>query len=577
MSRIRKDNSAYTPKVKWLLAGLCRLSREDGNDVSKSIKSQKMIIERKIRDLIEAGENVEFVDWFVDDGISGVYDTRESFQKMLLEIEKGNINGFIVTELQRAFRNDGDQKYYLEQYFRQRKTRVISCSQPELDTFHDPNKIYNLEVKFHGMMNAYYPIELSSKIKDRLKARRMNGEFVGSFAPYGYQKSQEDKHVLEVDEEASEIVKLIFNMFVHEGYSQRKIVQHLNALAIPNPAEYKRLKGMKYKNPQAQNNSTLWHTGTIKRILQSEYYIGNLDQHRVETEFGDKKKLFVQVEEDVRQTQIIENTHDAIIDQRTFELAQTLLARDTRIPNNSKTLHLFSGMIKCGDCGRQMVRNRAKNIVYYNCGTYNKVSKNHCTKHSIREDVLEETVLKMIQTQISLSVDMSKVIDKINQSGVINNTSKRIEDLLNSNTKRLREEENVIDNLYIDWKKGNITQAQFMRVQRKTEERLESLKEAIKQLEEEKQALVESINKNNKFLQTFTQYQNIQKLDRSLLVELVNIIYIYEDENGLKTIDVCFNFEDEYKLTLEFIENNAKEIGASKVLKKTKPNNPKSI
>lgn len=570
MGRIRKTD-VPTRKRTWYLGGLCRLSKEDGNDISKSIKSQKMVIERKINDLIEIGENIIFVGWFIDDGISGVYDNRKEFQRMLSEIENGNINGFIVTELQRAFRNDGDQKYYLEQYFRQRKTRVISCGQPELDTYHEPNKIYNLEVKFHGMMNAYYPIELSAKIKERLAVRRINGQYVGSFAPYGYKKSTEDRHILEIDEDVSETVELIFNKFVYEGYSLRKIAEYLNELAIPNPTEYKRLKGIKYKNPHAKNNSTLWHSETVKRILQSEYYIGNLDQHKVETEFGAKKKLYVKVDEEVRETQIADNTHDAIIDKRTFELAQTLLLRDTRVSNKAKTLYLFSGMLKCGDCQRQMVRHTAKGIVYYHCRTYNKLSKSHCTKHSIREDVLEDAVLKMIQTQISLAVDMSKTIDKINKSGIVNSVSQRIENLLNSNTKRLSEEESIIDNLYLDWKRGSITQAQYMRIQNKTEERLDNIRKAIEELKEEKRILVENINKNNTFLDTFVKYQNVQKLDRSLLVELVNIIYIYEN-NGIKTIDICFNFEDEYKLTLEFIENNTGDI-PSKTLNKRMTNN----
>jgi DNA invertase Pin-like site-specific DNA recombinase len=553
MARIRKEENQIGVKPKWLFGKYERLSKEDmQKGESRSITSQDVTIENHINQLISKGENVDIVDTYIDDGTSGVYNNnRVNFQRMLADIEEEKINAVIVCDLSRMFRNDADQKYYLESYFRSKRIRVISCSLPQLDTYYDPNGIYKLDVKFQGLVNANQPIETSIKIKERLSNWRKQGAFVGSFAPYGYKKDPDNRHNLLRDEEASDVIRDIYNWFVYDGYSIRKIVEHLNSLGIVNPSEYKRLNGSNYKNPFSDNNSTLWSGSTVRNILKLEYYIGNMEQHRCETMFLADKKVIVPIDESEKE-EIVTNTHEAIIDKRTFELAKNLLKQDRRTSPTTNQSYLFSGLLVCGDCHKAMVVKRAKEIVYYYCSTYLKRSKLACTKHTIREDILKETVLKVIQLQIALALEMKQEIDKINHSNKVNKLSSRIENLLNTNKNTLLKQETILDSAYYDWKNGDITKEQYQRIKNNTEEKVTQIKEAILELRNQQEMLKTNIHQNNQYLETFLKYQNITELDRKILVELIHKIYVYEDSR----IETCFNFTDEYKLTLEFIKNN---------------------
>lgn len=553
MARIRREENLKGVNQKWLFGKYERLSKEDMlKGESRSITSQDVTIENYINQLILNGENVNVVDTYIDDGTSGVYNNnRVNFQRMIANIEEGKINAIIVCDLSRMFRNDADQKYYLEYYFPSKKIRVVSCSLPQLDTYYDPNAIYKLDVKFQGLINANQPIETSIKIKERLTNWRKQGAFVGSFAPYGYKKDPDNYHNLLIDEEASLVVKDIYNLFVYEGLSIRKTVEHLNTLGIANPSEYKRLNGFKYKNPSSANNSTLWSEKTVRNILTSEYYIGNMDQHHSKTIFMADRKVIKRIDESEKED-IVTNTHEAIIDKRTFELAQNLLKRDRRTSPTEKKSYLFSGFLECGDCHKAMIVKKTKDIVYYYCSTYLKRSKLACTKHTIREDVLKEAVLQVIQLQIALTLEMKQEIDKINMSNKINKISKRIENLLNSNKTALLKQETILDSAYFDWKNGDITKEQYQRIKNNTEKKVIQIKESIQELLKQKETLESNINQNNEYLETFLKYQNITELDRKILVELINKIYIYENNQ----IETCFNFDDEYQLTLEFIKNN---------------------
>ncbi len=552
MARIRKNPSEENGKKIWRLGKYLRLSKEDllAGD-SRSIISQDMTLDNHIDNLIRNGEHIVIAGTYVDDGTSGMYDSRNDFQRAIKDIENGIINGLIVCDLSRMFRNDADQKQYLEYYFREKKTRIISCILPQLDTYYDPDRIYSMDVKFQGMTNANMPIENSLKIKDKLANRRKRGLFVGSFAPYGYKKDHDNKNKLLVDDEAAEVVKDIYNWFVYERMSIRRIVEKLNTLGIANPTQYKKEQGLNFKS--ATDNCGLWSESTVRNILTREYYIGNMDQHHSQTIFMPNRKKVVKLDyEEKDSSELVENTHEAIIELRTYELTQKLLTRDTRTAPTQKHTYLFSGYLVCGDCKKAMIAKKAKNINYYYCSTYLKRSKTACTKHTTREDVLTEVVLKTIQLQVALAVSLREKVDKISKSEKINKTSKRIESLLSSNKNALIKQENIQDNLYIDWKNGDITREQHNRMRMKTEDKIQQLKNEGEELQREKIQLESNVQQNNQYLETFCRHENITELDNKILIELVDKIHIYEKDK----IEIKFNFADEYKLTLEFIKNN---------------------
>ena len=249
MARVanRQNILKVTTKIKvWYVAFYIRLSREDkrGKDESESITNQRLILTDFLEQQDDDDEYV-FVDEYVDDGVSGTTDEeRENFLRLLADIQKGKINCVIVKNLARSFRNNGDQSYYLGDWFPRNDVRFISLYQQPIDTYKDPQNAQNIAVPVQGVLNEEHARGTSESVRRTFDKKREKGLHIGSFAAYGYQKDPEDKNALVIDEEAAEHVKSIFVWFL-EGMSKNAIVRKLNESGILCPAAYKKSKGMK--------------------------------------------------------------------------------------------------------------------------------------------------------------------------------------------------------------------------------------------------------------------------------------------------------------------------------------------
>ena len=183
-----------------------------------------------------------------------------------------------------------------------------------------------MEVSITGFMNEQYAYKTSCDIRRTFDTKRRKGEFIGAFAPYGYQKDPQDKNKLVIDEEAAKVVQDIFAWFL-AGMSKCGIAKRLNELGIPNPTKYKALKGLKYESPHSKENDGFWNPTTVYRLLQNPVYLGTMVQGRSKVI---SYKVHKQVAVDEKDWYVVENTHPAIIDKETFEQAQNLHLRDTR-------------------------------------------------------------------------------------------------------------------------------------------------------------------------------------------------------------------------------------------------------
>ena len=175
----------------WHIAVYIRLSRDDGNMESESVVNQKKILTEFLKQYFE-GQYV-IVDFYIDDGLTGTDDSRESFMRMIQDIEAGKVNCVICKTLSRAFRNYSDQGYYLEYYFPQKNVRFVSTGDPKIDTYTNPEAITGLEVPITGLMNDRFAAKTSSDVRRTFDHKRRNGEFIGGFPPYGYLKDPQDK------------------------------------------------------------------------------------------------------------------------------------------------------------------------------------------------------------------------------------------------------------------------------------------------------------------------------------------------------------------------------------------------
>ena len=360
-------------------------------------------------------------------------------------------------------------------------------------------------------------------------------------------KDPNDKNSLLIDEETAPVVRNIFNWFVHEGYSKSGIAKRLNKMGEPNPAAYKRKKGMKYQNPNSGINDGLWSASTVNKILQNAMYIGVMVQGKYRV-ISYKVHTQISVPED--EWFVVPNTHEAIIDKETFDKAQSLHERDTRTANGQKEVHLFSGFVRCADCKKAMHRKKARDIAYYFCRTY--TDKKVCTKHTIRQDYLESAILKTLQKQIELADTLSEEIVRINNAPVVQRESKRLVHSLKTAEKQLSGYNDAADSLYFDWKSGEISKDEYRHLKSKTTEQIQQLEQNIAYLKEEMQVMADGIDVDDPYLTSFLKHRNIQKLNRGILVELIDTIWVHE--GGEITVD--FNFADQYQRIVDYIENN---------------------
>ena len=537
--------------MRWRLGKYIRLSKEDllrGRDESNSVTNQRRLLEQyHLSHLDEFYEGSE-EDVYVDDGKTGTDTNREDFQRLLSDISSGRINCVIVKDLSRLSRNYTDAGNLIENLFVRLNVRFISLAEG-VDSYRNPDSVSNIIVPITNVMNDQYCYQTSKKIRQVFDMKRRNGEFIGSYAPYGYVKDPNDKHALLVDPEAAEVVKSIFSMFL-SGMNKRGITYYLNDHGVPCPTVYKKQQGLKYNAPNAQSNP-MWSTITIDTILKNRVYVGDMVQGRQRV-----KSYKIHIQERVPEDEwfIVENTHEAIIDRETFDKVQGLLKRDTRTAPKAKQLYLFSGFLKCADCGRAMSRIASKGIyVYYQCGTYKSLSKKACTMHSIKSDRLEAGVLFAIQQQVHLAVVYSELAARINSAPLKKSKSKRLEDAIAAKEKELAKIMRYKQALYQDWKDGEITRNDYRHMSEDYERQAGALENTLGTLRDEREQLENGVDAESPCLTAFLKYQNIDKLTREILAELIDHIKVYEGGN----ISVKFKYADEFRRMAEYIELNA--------------------
>lgn len=541
--RSRAVTETIQPKFRvWRIAIYIRLSKEDARsfDESESVSNQRAIIEEHIAGLSD-GDTYRVVDEYVDDGISGTTDDeRADFQRMLSDIKKGRINCVIVKDLARSFRNYSDQGYYLDDWFPRFNVRFISLFHQPLDSYREPQNMRSIAVPIQGILNENHCAETSDKVREVFDMKRRNGEHIGSFAPYGYKKDPGNKNSLIVDEEAAAVVRDIFTRFL-DGMSKNAIVHYLNEHGILSPAAYKRERlGLKYQNPGMDPaKRPLWCAVTITTILKNRMYCGDMVQGRFRV-----KSYKIHVQEAVPEDEwyIVENTHEAIISRDIFGRVQRLLLRDTRTAPQKGQCYLFSGFLRCADCGKAMTRSKAGGKVYYYCRTYKDKSKKACTKHAVKHDPLEAAVLYAVRQQIYLAVDYTETIEQLNRAPFGKSQSEKLENMIGQKEGELARIARYRQAIYQDWKDGEITRSDYHHMKGTYVEQAEALNQVMKKLRAEKAALEHTIDTENPFLKAFRQYGNIETLTRDVLIELVDHIEVYEDGN----ISIVFRFADEF-------------------------------
>lgn len=396
---------------KFKIAGYIRLSKEDKiKDESNSVINQKAIIDSYIK----KNEDLELIDFYIDDGYSGTTFDRPGYKRMFKDIVKGKVNTIIVKDLSRFGRNHIKSDNYLENILPGYNVRFISIID-DIDSLKNPKSVSSIAVPLKNLMNDQYARDISEKVRSTLKMKQLNGEFIGVTAPYGYLKDPKDKHKFIIDRESSYIVKKIFNMILL-GKSRKEIAEHLNSKNVLTPSLYKLIK--EKNNNEELIRSKKWNAEIVNRILRNETYTGTLIQN-IKTKPNYRANKLIDVNKD--EWIITENHHEPIISKDKFDEVQQILNRKTKV-NKNDDIDLFSGYLKCSHCGNHLIIRKSKNQVYYYCSSY--IKDKSCLKYSINKKKLEQIVKDEIIKKFDIEklnrkilnelIDMIYVIDKNN-------------------------------------------------------------------------------------------------------------------------------------------------------------------
>ena len=542
-----------------------RLSKEDGDkEESDSITNQRELI----LEFLKSREDIRIHAVRVDDGYSGVDFERPAFQQMLEDIKAGKVNCVVTKDLSRFGRNHIKVGKYIEKIFPYLGVRFIAVND-NYDSITNDAQTNNIIIPFKNLINDAYCRDISIKIRSSLEVKRKRGDFVGPFAPYGYRKTEEDKNKLEIDEEAAEVVRSIFRMYL-QGSNAYKIAEKLNKKNILTPMDYKKENGSAFYTGFKKNLKSQWTHMHVLRILGNPVYTGTLVQGKETTpNYKVKKK----VKRDQSKWSQVENTHEAIIPSVDFQNAQEQLQMDTRTGTAKEKVYYLSGVVKCGDCGANMVRKTVpsgkRKFIYYVCGSH-KGNKDICSSHSINAEALEESVLKLLNYQIKNVADLGRILDKLEEAQIkkgeietLKDTSMpfgRKEEKRNRQITKKKEEVQKYNHLrlglYEDYKDGLITKEEYLELKEIYEKRTRAAEQSLEAMEVEMAFFADGEKDTCGWINEFKKYGYLECLSREVVVSLIEQILVYEKKEGERypRIEIHFKYEDEFQTSVNMLE-----------------------
>ena len=524
----------------------CRLSDEDRDKINKTDDSDSIINQRSMC-LKYANQNGwDVVDIYSDDDFSGAGTYRPDFERLIKDCESGKINLVLCKSQSRFSRDMGVIEYYLHNKFIEWGVRFVSIID-NADTSNDSNKKSR---QINGLINEWYLDDLSQNIRKSLKNKREDGLYMGSFASYGYERSKEDYHKLVIDPVAAEVVKKIFKMYA-DGYGYHRICEYLNNNNIPPRSVYKRQKGSKFVCSNCDYDNVRWNPDTIAQMLRNEVYIGNLVQGKsTYVSYKNHKKKKVSEKDWCR----IENTHEPIIDMDTWNKVQSILGKHYK-PTKTGEVHYFSRKVYCSCCGKAFMRNvysvkseKTGKRAYLQCKGNKKYHICDNNK-AIRMDKLEEILLDAINDLLDNYYDRNdlKELYEIRQEQDTNNNDsiKALQKEKEELNKKINNNKNYYRNLFEEKVKGVISEDMFQMMSKDYFNEIENMMKRIEIIDSRVEDLKVGKKEKKQADEILKKYKKIKNLNKIILDEFIDKVYIGEIDKETKTrdIEIEWNFE----------------------------------
>ena len=536
------------PRDLWKAAMYIRLSRMDGDN----LESDSVVNQRKlINDYIDEHDELVSVEEFIDDDWTGTNFNRPGFQRMMKEIEGGNINCVIVKDLSRFGRNYIEAGKYLEHTLPSYNCRIISVID-ELDSFKDTDAALGLMVRIKNLIHDHNSQDISKKVRETKNMLRKEGKYI-SQPPFGYKRDPNDRYKLIVDEEAAVIIGKIFSLYL-EGMGTIRIAQKLNDLGIMTRADY-RETGSIYKSDDYISSSNGWRPNGVRHILGNKVYIGAVCQRRRTTRnYKDRKTIFLDEKDHIT----VYDMHEPIISKEDFDKVQEILnKRCTKTSRHSDELYLFSGMLRCAGCKSSMIRNQKfhknKWYVYYKCRGYNQRGNTVCNhSHSIAEEQLTAAVRYSLNLQIQTLVDLKKIIKAINDNKNMQKLSMDYSRLISDKKAKKEKLKTMKLSSYMDWKSGAVSKEEYTFMRDKFDVMMEKLNNEISTLETEKKSEEDIRNNSFGWLDSMIKNGYMKSLTREITTEFIDCIYVSKD----RKIRIVFKHQNEFNRLTGFIQNH---------------------
>ncbi len=537
MKRAKLNNDKIT-------ALYCRLSKDDGtNNESMSISTQKTML----KDYAKRNGflNCQF---YVDDGYSGTNYDRPAFRQLIEDIQDGEVSTLITKDLSRLGRNYLETGTYIEVFFPNHNVRYIAIND-------GVDSIDNAQMDitpFRNIINEMYAKDTSRKIKSALHARRMQGKYMATTAPFGYQKDEKDHNHLVIDEVTAPIVELIFSI-AEEGVGLHTICNRLRKAKVIKPSFYKKEMFERYTDEEKMYD---WDTAYVSKILHDPVYAGNLTvAERPTKTMRSKKRQYIPYAE----REVIYGTHEPIIEQSRWNTVQKILESRPPVIGESSSGYdnIFRGVIKCADCGSAMLakveqkrkRNNVLDKTFYCCTKYRKFGKEGCSSHTIEARTVHEVVLADIQKHAGQALAdrkamVTEIAERLNLQLSADKEQQKKE--LRQCKQRVSEIENLYAKLYEDLTRELITEKRFQMLSARFDSEQEELTAKIKELEKSAIADKEQLSSIEQFAEQISGYAGITEINFKIINQLIEKILVSEpvevDGQKIQRLTIHYKF-----------------------------------
>ena len=520
-----------------------RLSRDDElQGESNSISNQKQMLEDFAR-----RNGLPNPTHFTDDGISGTRFDRPGFLAMMEEVEAGRVEAIVIKDMSRLGRDYLKVDQVME-VLRQRGVRLIAINDG-VDSLKGDDDF----TPFRNIMNEFYARDTSRKIRSVFKSKGMSGKHLTGTVIYGYLWDEKREHWL-VDEEAAEVVRRIFSLTL-EGYGPYQIACKLSADRIEIPVVHLARFNEGVNRSKPVKDPYGWGSSTIVNILKKREYLGHTINFKTRKHFKDKKSHYVSEDE----WTIFENTHEAIIDQQTFDLVQKIRSNVRRYPNGWGEAAPLTGLLYCADCGGKMYvhrTNNGKRISQYTCSNYTKVPCGTLcpTQHRINESAVLTLVSDTLRAIAEYSRnDRTEFIHTVQETQVAQQSAdiSKKRRRLAAAQKRAGELEKLICKIYEDNALGKLPDARYRALDAQYAKEQDALEIEIVELEKAVTGYEQSQKSAEKFIALIDKYENFDTLTNTMLNEFVEKILVHErarkgSQDTTQEIEIYFNFLGRY-------------------------------